>query len=79
MSRPGARSIRMFVFGVRGCTIYACLVGKSHFWEKSGEMGCSLSMFVLGEDRRRPGEGVEMAITTTNCGRARGSEEIFAG
>jgi serine/threonine kinase 16 len=40
-----------------GCTMYACLVGKSPFEARSDETGGSLSMCVLGGDWRWPGEG----------------------
>ena len=40
-----------------GCTLYACLVGKSPFEARSEETGGSLSICVLGGDWRFPGEG----------------------
>lgn len=40
-----------------GCTIYACLVGKSPFEARSEETGGSLTMCVLGGDWRFPDEG----------------------
>ncbi|PGG95393.1 NAK protein kinase [Polytolypa hystricis UAMH7299] len=39
-----------------GCTLYACLVGKSPFEARSDETGGSLSMCVLGGDWRFPDE-----------------------
>jgi serine/threonine kinase 16 len=39
-----------------GCTLYACLVGKSPFEMRSDETGGSLSLCVLGGDRRFPDE-----------------------
>ena len=39
-----------------GCTLYACLVGKSPFEGRSEETGGSLSMCVLGGDWRFPDE-----------------------
>ena len=39
-----------------GCTMYACLVGKSPFEARSDETGGSLSICVLGGDWRWPGE-----------------------
>ncbi|KAI0383816.1 kinase-like protein [Hypomontagnella monticulosa] len=39
-----------------GCTLYACLVGKSPFEMRSDETGGSLSMCVLGGDWRFPDE-----------------------
>ena len=40
-----------------GCTMYACLVGKSPFEARSEETGGSLSPCVLGGDWRFPDEG----------------------
>lgn len=40
-----------------GCTVYACLVGKSPFEARSDETGGSLTMCVLGGDWRFPDEG----------------------
>jgi serine/threonine kinase 16 len=40
-----------------GCTLYACLVGKSPFEQRSEETGGSLSICVLGGDWKFPGEG----------------------
>ena len=40
-----------------GCTLYACLVGKSPFEDRSDETGGSLSLCVLGGDWRFPDEG----------------------
>ncbi len=42
-----------------GCTLYACLVGKSPFEARSEETGGSLSMCVLGGDWRFPDEGTQ--------------------
>lgn len=42
-----------------GCTLYACLVGKSPFEARSEETGGSLSLCVLGGDWRFPDEGPE--------------------
>jgi len=39
-----------------GCTVYACLVGKSPFEARSEETGGSLTMCVLGGDWRFPDE-----------------------
>src|SRR3954468_21311307 len=39
-----------------GCTLYACLVGKSPFEMRSDETGGSLSLCVLGGDWRFPDE-----------------------
>lgn len=39
-----------------GCTLYACLVGKSPFEARSDETGGSLSMCVMGGDWRFPDE-----------------------
>lgn len=43
-----------------GCTMYACLIGKSPFEARSEETGGSLSICVLGGDWRWPGEGNAM-------------------
>ncbi|MCJ1228347.1 hypothetical protein MMC12_005008 [Toensbergia leucococca] len=43
-----------------GCTLYACLVGKSPFEARSEETGGSLSICVLGGDWRFPDEGVQV-------------------
>jgi serine/threonine kinase 16 len=40
-----------------GCTMYACLIGKSPFEARSEETGGSLSICVLGGDWRWPGDG----------------------
>ncbi|OQO00437.1 hypothetical protein B0A48_13786 [Cryoendolithus antarcticus] len=40
-----------------GCTLYACLVGKSPFEARSEETGGSLSLCVLGGDWKFPDEG----------------------
>lgn len=40
-----------------GCTLYACLVGKSPFEMREAETGGSLSMCVMGGDWRFPDEG----------------------
>ncbi|PSS27750.1 hypothetical protein M430DRAFT_46819 [Amorphotheca resinae ATCC 22711] len=40
-----------------GCTLYACLVGKSPFEMRSDETGGSLSICILGGDWRFPDEG----------------------
>lgn len=40
-----------------GCTLYACLVGKSPFEARSEETGGSLSICVLSGDWRFPDEG----------------------
>lgn len=40
-----------------GCTMYACLIGKSPFEARSDETGGSLSICVLSGDWRWPGEG----------------------
>lgn len=44
-----------------GCTLYACLVGKSPFEARSEETGGSLSMCVLGGDWRFPDENSSSA------------------
>lgn len=42
-----------------GCTLYACLTGKSPFEARSEETGGSLSICVLGGDWRFPDEGAK--------------------
>ncbi|KAF2674681.1 kinase-like protein [Microthyrium microscopicum] len=42
-----------------GCTLYACLVGKSPFEARSDETGGSLSLCVLGGDWRFPDEQLQ--------------------
>jgi len=42
-----------------GCTLYACLTGKSPFEARSDETGGSLSICVLGGDWRFPDEGMK--------------------
>lgn len=49
-----------------GCTLYACLVGKSPFEARSDETGGSLSLCVLGGDWRFPDEGLNRTGTGTN-------------
>lgn len=49
-----------------GCTLYACLVGKSPFEMRSDETGGSLSMCVLGGDWRFPDEGAPGKKKATN-------------
>lgn len=46
-----------------GCTLYACLVGKSPFEARSDETGGSLSLCVLGGDWRFPDEGPQRGKT----------------
>jgi serine/threonine kinase 16 len=54
-----------------GCTLYACLVGKSPFEARSEETGGSLSLCVLGGDWRFPDEGVAEA--------KRGKQRVVSG
>lgn len=54
-----------------GCTLYACLVGKSPFEARSDETGGSLSMCVLGGDWRFPDEN---STATKGKGKVGGSE-----
>ncbi|KAH8433689.1 putative serine/threonine protein kinase ENV7 [Aspergillus melleus] len=53
-----------------GCTLYACLVGKSPFEARSEETGGSLSMCVLGGDWRFPDEK-----PSTGKGKGKAGEE----
>ncbi|KAM0332333.1 hypothetical protein ACHAQA_002610 [Verticillium albo-atrum] len=46
-----------------GCTLYACLVGKSPFEARSDETGGSLSLCVLNGDWRFPDEGIRRTGT----------------
>lgn len=48
-----------------GCTLYACLVGKSPFEMRSDETGGTLSLCVLGGDWRFPDEGPQ-GVKRTN-------------
>lgn len=54
-----------------GCTLYACLVGKSPFEARSEETGGSLSMCVLGGDWRFPDE----TSAVKGKGKAGGAQE----
>ncbi|ORY09449.1 serine/threonine kinase 16 [Clohesyomyces aquaticus] len=49
-----------------GCTLYACLVGKSPFEARSEETGGSLSICVLGGDWRFPDEGPQRGKQKAN-------------
>ena len=53
-----------------GCTLYACLVGKSPFEMRSDETGGTLSLCVLGGDWRFPDEG-PAGVRRTNSMRPR--------
>ncbi|KAI9166976.1 Serine/threonine-protein kinase ppk13 [Paramyrothecium foliicola] len=53
-----------------GCTLYACLVGKSPFEMRSDETGGTLSLCVLGGDWRFPDEG-PAGVKRTNSMRPR--------
>ncbi|KAI0400325.1 serine/threonine protein kinase/TGF-beta stimulated factor [Xylaria palmicola] len=58
-----------------GCTLYACLVGKSPFEMRSDETGGTLSMCVLGGDWRFPDEGPQRQKNGKNTiGAAAGAE-----
>lgn len=50
-----------------GCTLYACLVGKSPFEARSDETGGSLSICVLGGDWRFPDEGPQRGKQKQNA------------
>ncbi|KAI1809362.1 serine/threonine protein kinase/TGF-beta stimulated factor [Poronia punctata] len=50
-----------------GCTLYACLVGKSPFEMRSDETGGTLSMCVLGGDWRFPDEGPQRQAKGKNA------------
>lgn len=55
-----------------GCTLYACLVGKSPFEARSEETGGSLSLCVLGGDWRFPDEDPASAGGATPGQRRKG-------
>lgn len=59
-----------------GCTLYACLVGKSPFEMREAETGGSLSMCVMGGDWRFPDEGP--GGTKKGKGKARQGEVVGA-
>ena len=65
-----------------GCTLYACLVGKSPFEARSEETGGSLSLCVLGGDWRFPdeekGKGRERGVDKGKR-RATGDGEMGGG
>lgn len=52
-----------------GCTLYACLTGKSPFEARSEETGGSLSICVLGGDWRFPDEGLHQQQNGKNKGK----------
>lgn len=57
-----------------GCTLYACLVGKSPFELRSDETGGTLSLCVLGGDWRFPDEnpgGVPKRTNTIQAAKAK--------
>jgi serine/threonine kinase 16 len=54
-----------------GCTLFACLVGKTPFEMRSDETGGTLSLCVLGGDWRFPDEG-KQAVKRTNSMRPQG-------
>lgn len=62
-----------------GCTVYACLVGKSPFEARSEETGGSLTMCVLGGDWRFPDEGPAAAKGKAKGPRADGAAPPPAG
>ncbi|KAL2270138.1 hypothetical protein VTJ83DRAFT_2322 [Remersonia thermophila] len=62
-----------------GCTLYACLVGKSPFEMRSDETGGSLSICVLSGDWRFPDEGPGAAKKPQAKGKAPASPAGAAG
>ncbi|EPE36050.1 Protein kinase-like (PK-like) [Glarea lozoyensis ATCC 20868] len=62
-----------------GCTLYACLVGKSPFEMRSDETGGSLSLCVLGGDWRFPDEGAGGKKKATNQTGQSDDSEISEG
>ncbi|KFH47930.1 Serine/threonine-protein kinase-like protein [Hapsidospora chrysogenum ATCC 11550] len=57
-----------------GCTLYACLVGKSPFEMRSDETGGTLSLCVLGGDWRFPDEGPQGVKRTNSMRHPQGSQ-----
>ncbi|OJJ46246.1 hypothetical protein ASPZODRAFT_152435 [Penicilliopsis zonata CBS 506.65] len=62
-----------------GCTLYACLVGKSPFEARSEETGGSLSMCVLGGDWRFPDEKTGHLSSPKGKGRTGTADVTAAG
>ncbi|KAK4078731.1 uncharacterized protein Triagg1_3062 [Trichoderma aggressivum f. europaeum] len=65
-----------------GCTLYACLVGKSPFEMRSDETGGTLSLCVLGGDWRFPDEnpgGGPKRTNTIQAAKAKASGEAGPG
>jgi len=62
-----------------GCTLYACLVGKSPFEMRSDETGGSLSICVLGGDWRFPDEGAGGKAKAKNQAGQSADSEISEG
>ncbi|KAF4123555.1 hypothetical protein GMORB2_6256 [Geosmithia morbida] len=60
-----------------GCTLYACLVGKSPFEMRSDETGGTLSLCVLGGDWRFPDEGPQ-GVRRTGSMRHQGQQAAAA-
>lgn len=61
-----------------GCTLYACLVGKSPFEMRSDETGGTLSLCVLGGDWRFPDEG-PAGVKRTNSNKPRPQDPANGG
>lgn len=61
-----------------GCTLYACLVGKSPFEARSDETGGSLSMCVLGGDWRFPDEKTSATKGKSKAGGAENDDASSA-
>lgn len=62
-----------------GCTLYACLVGKSPFESRSDETGGSLSICVLSGDWRFPDEGREAKAKGKGKSTEQGQQAIGGG
>ncbi|KOS18819.1 Serine/threonine-protein kinase ppk13 [Escovopsis weberi] len=62
-----------------GCTLFACLVGKSPFELRSDETGGTLSLCVLGGDWRFPDEGPAGARRTNSIQAAKAKASAGAG
>lgn len=62
-----------------GCTLYACLVGKSPFEARSDETGGSLSLCIMGGDWRFPGEGNPGGVKRSGTGMTASKGKAPAG
>ena len=58
-----------------GCTMYACLIGKSPFEARSDETGGSLSICVLGGDWRWPTDSSQTNTTSSSAAGGSGPDD----